>query len=151
MVFVLLAVGLTAGAAFWWMNRPKPRTVEIAIARSQSSAGAVRTLLNGSGYVTARRSATVSSKVTGKVTEVLVEEGMKVEENQVLARLDGSNVEAGLRLAEAQLAAARTSLEETKPTLDFAKSEMKRFTELAATKVGALSKAQLTAFLDGHL
>jgi multidrug efflux pump subunit AcrA (membrane-fusion protein) len=60
-------------------------------------------VLNASGYVTARRSATVSSKVTGKVVEVLVEEGMKVEEGQVLARLDSSNVEASLRLAEAQL------------------------------------------------
>ena len=37
-------------------------------------------MLNASGYVTARREATVSSKVTGKVVEVLIEEGMKVEE-----------------------------------------------------------------------
>jgi multidrug efflux pump subunit AcrA (membrane-fusion protein) len=37
-----------------------------------------RTVLNASGYVTARRKATVSSKVTGKVVEVLIEEGARV-------------------------------------------------------------------------
>ena len=44
------------------------------------------TVLNASGYVTARRAATASSKVTGKVVEVLIEEGMRVKEGQVLAR-----------------------------------------------------------------
>jgi len=58
-------------------------------------------VLNASGYVTARRAATVSSKVTGKVTELLIEEGLKVQEGQVLARLDDTNVKASLRLAEA--------------------------------------------------
>src|SRR4051812_16339191 len=60
-----------------------------------------------SGYVTARRAATVSSKVTGKVIEVLVEEGMKVQADQVLARLDASNVEKSFKLSEAQLESAR--------------------------------------------
>ena len=60
--------------------------------------------------MTARREATVSSKVTGKVVEVLVEEGMKVREGQVLAKLDGSNVEVSHRLALAQQESARQSL-----------------------------------------
>ena len=45
-----------------------------------------RTVLNASGYVTARRQATVSSKVTGKVMEVFIEEGVAVKEGQILAR-----------------------------------------------------------------
>jgi len=57
----------------------------------------------------ARREATVSSKVTGKVMVVLVEEGMQVEEGQILARLDSSNVKTSLDLAQAQLAAAESS------------------------------------------
>jgi multidrug efflux pump subunit AcrA (membrane-fusion protein) len=53
--------------------------VQTAIARAQSSQAATgKTLLNASGYVTARRAATVSSKVTGKVVEILIEEGVKV-------------------------------------------------------------------------
>jgi len=51
------------------------------------------------GYVTARRAATVSSKVTGKVVELLIEEGMKVKAGQVVARLDDTNVKTSLDVA----------------------------------------------------
>ena len=60
---------------------------------------------------------------------------MKVEAGQVLARLDSSNVEASLHLSEAQLARAQKAMEETKPNLEFAQSEFKRFTGLASTRV----------------
>src|SRR5206468_842816 len=89
--------------AVWWLKRPKAIEVKTVAARALTGGSAERTVLNASGYVTARRSATVSSKVTGKVMEVLIEEGMKVAEGQVLARLDDTNVKASLRLAEAQL------------------------------------------------
>ena len=131
-----LIAAVVLGAGFlWWLSRPQPLPVQTALARALSAGGNSKALLNASGYVTARRAATVSSKVTGKVIQVSVEEGMKVEEGQVLARLDASNVEASLRLAQAQLEAARSSLEETKPNVAFAQRELKRFTELAATKV----------------
>jgi RND family efflux transporter MFP subunit len=95
-----------------------------------ASAQGPQTVLNASGYVKARRAATVSSKVMGKVTEVLIEEGMKVEEGQVLARLDDSNVKAGLRLAEARVESARKMKDELLPSLDFARKESVRFQEL---------------------
>jgi RND family efflux transporter MFP subunit len=131
----LLAIIVLGVGFLLWANRPKSTPVQTAVARAQAGNGTAKTLLNASGYVTARRAATVSSKVTGKVIEVLVEEGKRVEEGQVLARLDASNVEAGLRLAEAQLEAARSIREETKPNVAFAQREFKRFTELAKTKV----------------
>jgi RND family efflux transporter MFP subunit len=133
----LVAIVVLGAGFLWWVNRPKTTPVQTAVARAESATngGAAKTLLNASGYVTARRAATVSSKVTGKVVEVLVEEGRKVEEGEVLARLDASNIEAGLRLAQAQLEASRTFLEETKPNLVFAQRELKRFTDLAATKI----------------
>jgi RND family efflux transporter MFP subunit len=152
---LVLAVVALAALAFWWFAKPGAIVVETASVREQASSGGSRTLLNASGYVTARRAATVSSKVTGKVIEVNVEEGMKVEVNQVLARLDSSNVEAGLNLAEAHLESARKSVEETKPNLDFAQRELKRFTELAATKVVSdsdLRRAEMEArALSGRL
>src|ERR1700722_10671337 len=89
----VLIVVLLVVAFFWWRSRSGAVEVETAVVR-ESSAQAGRTVLNASGYVTARRQATVSSKVTGKVVEVLIEEGMKVKESQVLARLDDSNVKA---------------------------------------------------------
>ena len=92
------------------------------------------TVLNASGYVTARRQATVSSKVTGKVIEILIEEGMEVEEGQVLARLDVSNVGAGLRLAEAQLGAARSTVRETEVRRDQAGIELRRQEKLVAER-----------------
>lgn len=130
----LLAIVAATAGAVWWLSRPAVVAVRTAVAREEA-AGGQKTLLNASGYVTARRAATVSSKVTGKVIEVLVEEGMKVDAGQVLARLDASNVEAGLRLAEAQSDSAAKSLEETKPNLLFAQQELKRFTDLAKTRV----------------
>ena len=108
----IVAVIAVIGAISWWFQRPKPAAVRTAAAREVSSAGGTRTLLNASGYVTARRLATVSSKVTGRVLNVLIEEGMKVEEGQILAHLDATNTEASLKLAEAQLDSARRGLGE---------------------------------------
>jgi RND family efflux transporter MFP subunit len=139
LLFLLLAFGgLIAGGAIWWMKRPKPVPVRTALVL-QSGGGSERTLLNASGYVTARRKSTVSAKVTGKVTEILVEEGMKVEAGQILARLDSSNVEKSLHLAEAQAESARKSLDETKANLNKAERELKRIAQLAAEKVSSPS------------
>ena len=78
-------------------------TVEVTAARAAvQGKGAV--ILNASGYVTPRRRATVAAKITGRVQELLVEEGMHVEAGQVLARLDDSD-------AKARVASARTNHE----------------------------------------
>src|SRR5262245_9691509 len=76
-VIVVLLLLVVGGGVTWWLRRPVAATVR-TVAVQETSAGGQKTLLNASGYVTARRVATVSSKVSGKVTEVLVEEGMKV-------------------------------------------------------------------------
>src|SRR5687768_2259313 len=111
LVIVLLILAGAAVAVVWWMKRPKAPEVRTMVVQ-QPISGNDRTLLNGSGYVTARREATVSSKVTGKVVEVLVEEGMRVEAGQVLARLDASNVEKSFQLAEAHVESSRKALDE---------------------------------------
>lgn len=138
---LLVIVAALAGGGYWWSQRSTAPEVRTATARASTAAaaGSSQTLLNASGYVTARRAATVSSKVTGKVTEILIEEGMKVTEGQVVARIDNANVLAGLRLAEAQLEAARRTLEETMPTLTFAQLELERFLKLRASNATSLS------------
>ncbi len=125
----LAVVALGAGL-LWWLSRPGAIVVRTIVVQEAVSGGD-RTLLNASGYVTARRDATVSSKVTGKVVEVLVEEGMKVEAGQVLARLDASNVERSLALAEAQLQAARDALGETRANLEQAERELRFVNQMA--------------------
>jgi RND family efflux transporter MFP subunit len=131
-------------AAAWWGLRPRAVLVRTVVVqeRAQASGGA-SAVLNASGYVTARRQATVSSKVTGKVVDVLVEEGMKVEKGQILARLDDSQARQTLALAEAQLEATRRSMVETEAQLREAKLRKERSRDLLAA--GVSSKADWDA------
>jgi len=134
LVVILVALLALAAAAWWWFHRETPLPVRTATVREIAS-GQPTTLLNASGYVTARRLATVSSKITGKIVEVLVEEGTRVDEGQILARLDDSNTRASLALAEAQVAAARTALAETDANLALAELELRRQTELSNREI----------------
>ena len=119
-----------AGYGAWrWSTRERPVDVEVAIV-SERAAGTQAAVLNASGYVTARRRATVSSKITGKVVEVNVEEGMAVREGQVLARLDDVTSKAALALAEAQAEAARRAVRENEVRLAEAKLSLGRVMQL---------------------
>lgn len=126
---------LLAAAAAWWLKGPRVLEVRTSPARAAVTAGNERTVLNASGYVTARREATVSSKVTGKVIEVLVEEGMKVQEGQLLARLDDTNVKTSLLLAQAQLVSATNALAETRVRIHEAEQELQRQQGLLQSKI----------------
>jgi len=140
-VAIGLCILILAGVVIWWLTRPTAIEVRTAVARAVASGGGERTVLNASGYVTARRAATASSKVTGKVLEVLIEEGRKVTEGQVLARLDDTNVRASLNVAQAQWESARTAVDEVRAQLKQADLEFKRTVDL--TKQNISSQADL--------
>ena len=114
----------------------RPVEVETAVARSAAEGGPA-SVLDASGYVTARRIATVSSKITGKVKDVLIEEGQKVDEGQVLATLDPADADAQRALAASQLGAAQSNLAEAKAQLLLAERTLARQRELAARKLVA--------------
>jgi HlyD family secretion protein len=135
LVAIGLAVAAVAMGAIWWLRQSKVPAVRTVLVRAAEGHGIERTVLNASGYVTARRQATVSSKVTGKVTEVLIEEGMKVRQGEVLARLDDTNVKTSLRLAEAQLVSATNALAETRVRIREADQELERQTGLVKNKI----------------
>jgi len=142
LLIVLLAGAAILAAGFWWFTRSKASEVRTVMVREAASAGgASRTVLNASGYITARRQATVSSKVTGKVVEVFVEEGKRVQKDQVVARLDDINIQASLRLVEAQFNSAKSALEETRVRLKEAELQLKRTTDLA--RAGIATRADL--------
>ncbi len=108
----------------WFALRDGGTVVETVVVAAPSAAGASGAVLNASGYVVARRVATVSSRVTGRIAEVLVEEGAVVRKGQVLARLDAATslAEAGLarrqrEAADANLAEVRARLAEARRTL----------------------------------
>ena len=124
-VVLLVMAGVAGGGAYYWLTRERPVGVEVAQV-TERAAGTQASVLQGSGYVTARRKATVSSKVTGKVIEVNVEEGMAVREGQVLARLDDSTLQAALRLYRAQLEAAKRQIPESEVRLAQARVQLQR-------------------------
>src|SRR5262245_50176276 len=104
---VLLAVlGLTAS---FFLLHGKRFEVEAATAVAPASSGAPAAVLQATGYVTARRQATVSAQITGALSEVLIEEGEYVQAGQVLARLENTAQQAALAQAQAQLRAAEAS------------------------------------------
>jgi HlyD family secretion protein len=135
----VLALALAAGfgMAYFRVHGKGPSVRTTLVREEAASGGANRTVLNASGYVTARREATVSAKMTGKVVEVLVEEGKRVEANQILARLDTSNLMTNKKLAEAQLASARSALNETEAVLKEARSAFERVQALIAEKISS--------------
>ena len=99
----LLAAG--AGAYVFWPPSGIPVQAVTAEAASGNGGG-----LDATGYVVARRQATLSAKILGKLVEVNVEEGQHVASGQIVARLDDSNYAAALRQAEAQAVQARANL-----------------------------------------
>jgi RND family efflux transporter MFP subunit len=118
---------LLLGAGLWFtVGRGRPPVVQVAVARTAGQGPGAGSVLDASGYVTARRQATVSAKITGKVTEVLIEEGMQVREGAVLARLDDTEARAQLGLARAQLTAARSQLAEVRAQLEQAERDHAR-------------------------
>ena len=133
-VVLLILLGAGGLSAFRYASRPRPVEVETAAVATRA-AGTQAAVLNASGYVTARRRATVSSKITGKVVEMNVEEGMAIREGQVLARLDDVQFKASLALAEAQAEAARRSVRESEVRLDEARLSLGRTTRLVADKL----------------
>ena len=141
-VVALAFIGVVGLAAWFWLTRERPLEVEAATVTVRA-AGTQAAVLNASGYVTARRRATVSAKITGKVVEVNVEEGMAVREGQVLARLDDSTMRAALALAEAQAEAARRAVRENEVRLDEARINLDRQSKLS--KIGVSTVAELDA------
>ena len=133
----LLVVGF--GWFLYGRRPPLVRTAEVT--ESSGGVSAAGAVLNASGYVTARRQATVSAKTTGKVVEVLVEEGMQVAEGQVLARLDDSLTSRQQRLAQAEASASRQALAETEVRLAEAELAARRVAGLRAQ--GVASQADL--------
>ena len=138
--YVVAAVLLVLALASWLLvsGRAAP-VVQVATVHAPSSAAAAGSVLDASGYVTARRQATVSAKVTGKVAEVLIEEGMQVGEGQVLARLDATDAEAQQALARAQVDAAQSQLGEIQANLDLSARELARQQELRSRGLSAQS------------
>ena len=138
----LLAVGaavvVVIAVIIWLIARPARAAVQVAPARALRS-GAQSTILNATGYVTARRAATVSSKFTGRVIDVYVEEGNRVIAGQVLARLDAATPDRALRLAQAEATAAESAFRETQVRIEQARLDLQRASSLQSQQIQSKS------------
>jgi len=120
----LLGVAVLLVSFFWWLFLSDDELKEVTtftVKSLQMSDSSATSILDASGYVVARRRATVSSKMTGKVMKVYIEEGMQVEEGQILAQLDDSTMVADLNYSQSQLNEAKRVFNRTR---ELAKEEL---------------------------
>lgn len=134
---VVLVVALVAGAA-WWFFGAQPIAVQTATAEAPGAAGATGAVLQATGYITARRQATVSTQITGTLTQVLIEEGDRVHKGQVIARLEDSALLASVNVAQANVLSAQAQVAQAQAQMDQAQADSRRQDQLAAS--GMLSK-----------
>ncbi len=117
----VLAMGsLVIGAALGWILKPapSPEVEATVVASAPLSASPVPAgALTASGYVVARRQATVAAEVTGRLVEVRVEEGQKVAEGEVLAVLESTLARADTDAAVARAASGDADLAEARRIL----------------------------------
>ena len=116
---LLLIAGLYALRARAAFSGIAVETVRASVVRTLE-AGAGAPLLTSSGYVVARRKAVVSAKIQGRLAELKVEEGSRVREGQLLARLESADYEAQVSRARAQLERAQADLAENQRQLRLA-------------------------------
>jgi RND family efflux transporter MFP subunit len=120
LLWTVLGVALVAaagGGAWYALGSAGAVHVRAALAQAAAPSGNPAgggSLLDASGYIVARRQATVAAKITDRVTQVLIEEGQHVEADEIIARLDDTNTSAALLLAKAQLSQAEANVNAAK-------------------------------------
>lgn len=130
-----LGLLLTGGGLWYRFAGPKAAVVHTVVARSMTGSNATASVLDATGYVTARREATVSAQITGTLTEVLIEEGDRVQAGQVLGRLDDTAQRAALAQAQAQVRAARALVDQFQAQLAQARRDLARNADLVGRKL----------------
>jgi HlyD family secretion protein len=159
LVIALIAAGLGAGGAWYLTQGSPPAPVETQTASTpaptRDNPPAETTTapaappaprasgLVASGYVVARRQATVSAEITGRIREVYVEEGTRVDEGDILARLDDDRARIQLDLLRAQLSASGSRINALQAQLGEARRVLVRASELESRAIG--SEANVTA------
>jgi RND family efflux transporter MFP subunit len=123
---IVVAVVAVAIGLWLWLGGKTLEVTTVTAEETGSGPSLGNSVLNASGYVVARRMSTVASKVTGRVLEIYVEEGMSVKKDQVVARLDPVNSQTVLTMAERELEASRRNLAEIEVRLADARRTLER-------------------------
>ena len=106
-LLLFIPVVLVLATLYFLRVRQSLASPEVQTVRAQVSqpgqASTASAVLTASGYVVARRKAVVSAKIQGRLAELKVEEGSKVREGEVIARLESIDYEAQVARAKAQV------------------------------------------------
>ena len=135
-LFAVAAAIVSLFAYNWLLRTPVP--VETASV-TMSYPSRAYTELNATGYVVAQRKAAVASKATGRLVWLGVEEGSRVKEGEIIARLENLDVKATREQSAANLQLAKANLEQGLAELKDAETALKRSEELLAQ--GFVSRA----------
>jgi RND family efflux transporter MFP subunit len=139
---VLVVVAGIGGGYAWWASASAAFEVAAVTAQAPAASDGSAAVLQATGYVTARRQATVSAQITGTLAEVLIEEGEHVEAGQVLARLEDTAQQASLAQAQAQVAQARALVGQYRAELDQARRDLERAEDLVGRKLVSRQSAE---------
>ena len=158
----LLGIAVILVIIFSWFFLSEEELKEVTtftVKSLEMSDSSATSILDASGYVVARRRATVSSKMTGKVMKVFIEEGMYVEEGQLLAQLDDSTMLADLNYSESQLNEAKRIYDRTleltredlasQASLDAAKASLEGLEALNAVRKQIVQDMKILAPFSG--
>jgi RND family efflux transporter MFP subunit len=121
-----LVIVLALAAGGWWWAQARATQVQTVTAVAPAAGDTRGAVLQATGYVVARRRATVSAQIVGKLTAVDIEEGDHVKKGQILARLDPTEFQARLDSAQANYAAARAGIVQAKAGLTQDEADAKR-------------------------
>jgi HlyD family secretion protein len=135
---LVILAGIAGGVYAFWNQKP---LVEVTTVHKPVGAGGREALLNASGYVTPRRRATIAAKITGRVTGVFFDEGTRVQEGQLLATLDDSDVQKALTSSKADRDSAEAAIADLQVQLRNAQIELHRADQLQ--KAGVQTQEQL--------
>ena len=138
-------LALSSALIWWFLMGNRPVAVQTAVVQANGQGVTGDAVLQATGYVTARRAATVSAQITGTLTEVLIDEGFRVKKGQVLARLDDSGLRAGLAAAEAQSRASQATVAQLRAQLAQAEADARRQAELGASGMATRQAQEQTA------
>lgn len=130
-----VAAVLLVIAGYQLLAETAPLPVKVQMARMAEVDSSTASVLDATGYVVARRQASVSSKVTGRVLDVLIEEGDAVAKNQIVAHLDDVNVRKSFDIARAEMDAAKAQASEARAHFIEAKLSFERHTKLLQTQM----------------
>ena len=154
-----IAAVIGFGISFFFLEEEIIEVSTFSVQSLDDSDSSSVSLLDASGYVVARRKATVSSKITGKVLEVFIEEGDYVAKGQVLAQLDDSTSQAELNYASAQFDEAKRIYSRTREliegnlasqaSLDAAGAQMDGLEALLAVRMQVVDDMKIRAPFSG--